>query len=234
MNDIKYFGMLENMRTDLGLFELDPLIQEPINALKYLSAHSKLDSFRCPAVKKYLENVYYICSPLDFTIFNLGDSKFKIENDKSNKSDLSSFLFVSYPETKTLNNLPVLTIHLQYFFISSNKDTYMEVIDPPLQTLPLTNICGEYNIGRWVRPTNFSFFLDPSCKSISFQRGDPLYAVRFRTDKKIKLHNIIDDDERTKILNEQQKAVSLKKWYPNISLDESYELFKNRIKSILK
>lgn len=226
--------MLDNTKNDLGLFELDPLIQEPKQALKFISADSKLDSFRCPAVQDYLNNVYYICSPLDFTINNLGNNKFEIINDRSDTNNLQSFLFESYPETKLLNGVPLLTIHLQYFFISSDKDTIMEVIDPPLQSYPLTIICGEYNIGKWIRPTNFSFYLDPNCKSISFTRGDPLYAVRFRNCKKIKLDQILEDNERIKILTEQQKAVSLKKWYSNISLNESYNLFTNRIKSILK
>ena len=231
---IKYFGMLENMRNDLGLFELDPLIMEPINPIKYLANRSKLDSFRCPAVKEYLKNIYYIPSPLDFTIKKVSHNKFEIINDKSQHSDLSSFLFNSYPESGTIEDVCSLTIHLQYFFTSSDKNTVMEVIDCPFQTLPLTIICGEYNIGKWIRPTNFSFFLNPECDAISFKRGDPLYAVRFRSSKKIILEQILDDDEKRKLLAEQQKAISLKKWYPNISLNESYKFFENRMKSIWK
>jgi len=230
--NIEYFGMLENLRTDLGLFELDPLIQTPINALKYIKNIGKFDFLKCPATVDYLKNVYYILSPLDFTIYKNKHNSFSMVNDRS-KDSLDSFLFVSYPEHELLNNVPMCTIHLQYFFLSK-KDLLIEVIDPPLHTSPITNICGEYNISKWIRPTNFSFYLDPNCERISFSRGDPLYAVKFKSREKINLKEILNDKRKTEIMIEQQKATSIKKWYPNLKLDDAYNLFKNRIRSLKK
>lgn len=230
---IEYFGMLDDMGTDLGLFETDPLIQEPISAIKYLSKKEKLKSFMCPALNDYLKNVYYIPSPLDFTIERDGN-KARIINDKDHRSDISRFLFVSYPDPIPLDGVPMITLHLQYIFVNNGDDITMEVIDPPLIPKLLTNVCGEFNISKWIRPTNFSFYLHPECNSVTFKRGEPLYAVKFRTKKNINLLEITDDERRKKILTEQQKAISIKKWYPNIQLNDAYDMFKRRMKSIWK
>lgn len=232
MTDIKYFGVLENMQNNLGLFELDPLVQTPINSIKYLSKIAKLDSFHCPAVVDYLKNVFYITSPLDFSIIRHPDGMYSIRNDKSVTNDLSSFLYAQYPETKLLNNVPVLQIHLQYFFINKSDNVMMEVIDCPLISKNYTVVPGTYNISKWVRPTNFTFFMNKDVKEINFKQGDPLYAVRFQNCKNPNLIEITEDDQRRKILTEQQKALSIKKWYPNITLEKSYELFKRRFKTL--
>lgn len=230
---VEYFGIFENLQNDLGLFELDPLIQPPISALTYIRNKDAFNFLKCPATVDYLKNVYYIMSPLDFTIYKTKENHFSIINDK-NGSDLKSFLFLNYPEVVPLNTVPMCQIHLQYYFLSKSNDLIIEVIDPPLSTIPITNICGEFNIGKWVRPTNFSFYIDPNCEHISFTRNDPLYAVRFRSKEKINLIEILDDKRKEQVLVEQQKAVSIKKWYPNLKLDDAYDLFKQRMKILKK
>lgn len=232
---VEYFGMLDTPMPDqrLGLFELDPLVMEPVSAIKYLSNISKLDSFRCPAFTDYLKNVYYICSPLDFTITR-NNNIVTITNDRNRNIDLSMLLFNKYPDQKDLNGISMVTIPLQYFFINKDSDISIQVIDPPLTPNLLTNVCGEFNISKWVRPTNFSFFMHPECETITFKRGEPLYAVRFNTAEPIKLLEITDEDRRKLILTEQQKAVAMKKWYPGLSLTKAYEIFNRRMKSLWK
>jgi hypothetical protein len=225
---------MENMRNDLALFELDPLLLKPINAISYLSKKNKLNSFSCPAVQSFLKNMFYICSPIDFSIIRDEQGMFSIINSRNPDLDLSSFLFVRYPEQELLDNNPMLTIHLQYVFVNEHDNIEMQVLDAPLTNLPLANMPGEFNISKWIRPTNFCFFLDPFIKQLNIKRGDPLYAVKFKTDQSINLEEIIDDSERTKILVEQKKALSLKKYYPYAKLTDMYDMFKSRMKAIWK
>ena len=42
MIEVEYFGNLDTPRSELGLFELDPLLFEPVSAIKYLSNKEKL------------------------------------------------------------------------------------------------------------------------------------------------------------------------------------------------
>lgn len=233
MIEIEYFGDLENSKGNMGLFELDPLILQPMSAIKHINSQNKLDSFKCPAITNFLKNVYYILSPFDFTITRTVHG-YTILNDRNPEIDLSQFLIVQYPETQTLNNQPMLSILLQYSFLNKSNDVTMTVIDPPLVPNPLTNMPGEFNISKWMRPTNFCFFLNPDCESISFKRGDPLYAVRFDSNKPITLKHIVDEKRRLAIMSEQQRAGSIKNWYPKLSLSQSYELFTARMKEFWK
>jgi hypothetical protein len=229
---IEFLGLLENGQGDLSPFELDPLIQKPVSALTFLSNQSKLDSFNCPAVVDYLKNVYYITSPLSFSIHRLANGKFTITNS-TNGQDLSSFLQVGLPERALLFGRPMFTILLQYVFINNGNNVTMEVIDPPLFHNGLTNITGEYNISKWIRPTNFCCFMDPNIEQLNIERGDPLYAVRFRSKtNNFKLVEVIDDKRKEQILTEQRKALSMKKYLPGLKLQNMYDLFKKRMDSL--
>ena len=53
----------------------------------------------------------------------------------------------------------------------------MEVLDVPLVDIRLQNVIGEYNISKWIHPTNFCFFMSKDIDTVSFKRGDPLMAV---------------------------------------------------------
>ena len=236
MSKIEYFGLLENKLNDLALFELDPLIMDPVSVLSFIGKKSKLKSLTCPAVTGYLKNTYFICSPLDFSIVRNDNGSFSLINSRDPAFDLNSFLIVGYPDTAELDGRPMLTILLQYIFINKDADITMEVIDPPLVNLPLKNIPGEFNISKWIRPTNFCFFIDPQVRQLDIARGDPLYAVRFKNKNgdSITLEQIIDHERRVQILTEQKKALSLKKYYPHTKLNEVYEMFKTRMKSLWK
>jgi len=229
---IEFFGLLENGQGDLSPFELDPLIQRPVSALTFLSNQSKLDSFNCPAVVDYLKNVYYIPSPLAFSIQRFPDGKFSIINT-ANGQDLRAFLQVGLPERALLFGSPMFTILLQYVFINDGNNVTMEVIDPPLFHNGLTNITGEYNISKWIRPTNFCCFMDPNIEQLNIERGDPLYAVRFRSKtNNFKLIEVVDDKRKEQILAEQRKALSMKKYLPGLKLQQMYDLFKKRMDSL--
>jgi hypothetical protein len=229
---IEFLGLLENGQGDLSPFELDPLIQKPVSALTFLSNQAKLDSFNCPAVVDYLKNVYYITSPISFSIQRHVDGKFTITNT-ANGQDLRAFLQIGLPERALLFGRPMFTILLQYVFINKDNDVTMEVIDPPLFHNGLTNITGEYNISKWIRPTNFCCFMDPNIEQLNIERGDPLYAVRFRSKtNNFKLVEVTDDKRKEQILAEQRKALAVKKYLPGIKLQQMYDLFKKRMDSL--
>ena len=232
-NTIEYFGLLGGGNGNRDPFDGDPLIQKPINALTFLSSQSKLDSFNCPAVVDYLKNVYYITSPFDFSIVRDDHGNFTLLNSRDIKLDINDFLHVGIPDRQRLYDRPMITIFLQYVFINKDDDVIMEVIDPPLYHNGLINMVGEFNISRWVRPANLCCFIDPNIQQLDINRGDPLYAVRFRSKtNNFKLVEIIDEERRLKILKEQKKAVSMKNYLPHIKLQQMYDLFKTRMENL--
>lgn len=229
MVKIEYFGVLQPPNNEY-LFDLEALLFEPIPALKYLRKQAKLDSFKCPAITNHLKNIYYILSPFDFTISQIGTDVI-ITNDRDPNIDLSPFLTIGFPEREKLNDQNMICILLQYSFINKDDNIVMEVIDPPLTTKSLTNMPGEFNISKWARSTNFCFFTDPNINKISFKRGEPLYAVRFQTTDNTVLSEITDHDRRFKVLAAQGSAANVKEWLPRLTLNECYKMFENKMKS---
>ena len=236
MIEIEYFGMLASTKGRVqNLFEDDLVINEPVPVLSYLKEnYGSLDIFKCPAFKNHVKNTFYITSPVDFTISKIGDEHWGISNSKSKTRNLNPYLDVKEPETKLLDNVPCINVGLQYYFINNNDNITMEIIQPPVINLDLTNLPGEFNISKWCRPTNFTFFLKPDATEVKFKRGQPLYAVRFRTDKNVKLTRIENTERKMLLLEEQTKATSLKEYYPGLKLEEMYNLFKRSMKRLFK
>ena len=231
MTQIEYFGLLEGMQGQTAPYELDCLIQEPIPALKYLRSLAELKILMCPVVQDYLKNVFVITSPLDWTVRRLDNNNFEIINDKQGKS-LNGFIRIGGPEPGLLYGQPMIHFNLQYNFITKQPDVIMEVLDVPLVDTRLTNVVAEYNISKWIHPTNFCFFMSKDIDTVSFKRGDPLMAVKFRTKNRVKLLEVIDIDRRDRIRHEAQRGMSIKDYYPKIPLKQSFELFTKRMRSL--
>lgn len=231
MTQIEYFGLLEGMQGQTAPYELDCLVQEPIPALKYLRSLAELKILMCPVVQDYLKNVFVITSPLDWTVRRLDNNNFEILNDKQGKS-LDGFIRIGGPEPGLLYGQPMIHFNLQYNFITKQPDVIMEVLDVPLVDTRLTNVIAEYNISKWIHPTNFCFFMSKDIDTVSFKRGDPLMAVKFRTKNRVKLLEVIDIDRRDRIRHEAQRGMSIKDYYPKIPLKQSFELFTKRMRSL--
>jgi hypothetical protein len=216
------------------------LFFEPEPAIKFISKNSeKLSLLRCPAVTDFLKNVYIIKSPLDFSL-EISENKVIIINNRQNFKepfeifDLSFLVDYKSPDTGLLFKHSCIDIGFQYYFINNGNNVSMQNIDVPLYFNRVANVPGEFNISSWVRPTNFTFFTDK--KEISFNRGDPLYAVKFITknNEVVKLEKIVDKQRIDKITFSQLQSTGIKKFLPKLSLSESYNIFKNQFKELFK
>ena len=232
-SEIEYFGMLTSLRNQQQLFEAEIIITEPVLALTWLKeTYGAMDTFKCPSFVAQMKNTYYITSPFDFTISKQGDEHWGITNDKPKTARLSPFFDIRMPESTKIKDSICMNLGLQYYFANNNNNIIMEVFDPPLIHLPLKNIPGQFNISKWFRPTNFTFFLNPGITTVSFKRGQPLYAVRFNTTDSVKLTKIEDLDRRERMLHEQMRGTALKDYYPGLKLEDMYELFKGSMKRL--
>jgi hypothetical protein len=234
-SEIEYFGMVNSLRQGGPLFLTESLMTDPVHALTYLkNTYGKMDTFKCPSFVAQLKNTYYITSPFDFTLRKVGEDHWSATNDRPKTASIQQYFDVGMPESKTIQGSICMNFGIQYYFLNKKDNVIMEVFDPPLVHLPLTNVTGQFNISKWFRPTNFTFFLDPGVTSVSFKRGQPLYAVKFNTSKTVKLSRIDDLDRKNRLLEEQMKATAIKDFYPGLKLEEMYDLFKQSMKRILK
>jgi hypothetical protein len=234
-SEIEYFGLIHSLRQGGVPFNTETVVTEPVHALTYLkNTYGKMDTFKCPSFIAQMKNTYYITSPIDFTLRKVGEDHWSATNDRPKTASIQQYFDVGMPESKTINGSVCMNFGIQYYFVNKKDNVVMEVFDPPLVHLPLTNVTGQFNISKWFRPTNFTFFLDPGITTVSFKRGQPLYAVRFNTNKTVKLSKIHDLERRDRLLQEQMKATALKDFYPGLKLEEMYDMFKHSMKRIFK
>ena len=94
-------------------------------------------------------------------------------------------------------------------------------------------IAGSYDIGKWIRPIDFSFYAKDNSKPINIKRGDPLFFVRFKTkeDEKITLERVEQSQE---LLTMIAACIKVKYKVKNISLSDLYKLAKSYIDLFLK
>ena len=59
-------------------------------------------------------------------------------------------------------------------------------------------------------------------------------AVKFRTNNRVKLTEVLDTNRRDKIRDEAQRGMSIKDYYPKIPLKQSFELFTKRMRNLWK
>jgi hypothetical protein len=238
MAEIEYFGILASTNQRLSQtvpFEDDLIINDPVPVLSYLKDnYGSMDVFKCPAFTNHVKNTFYITSPIDFKLQKIGDEHWSVSNTKSKARSLSPYLDVKQPETTIIKGVPCMNFGLQYYFVNNGDNITMEIIQPPLVNQDLTNMPGEFTISKWCRPTNFTFYVKPGITELTFKRGDPLYAVRFKTDKRVTLTRIEDSNRKHLLLEEQAKATSLKDYYPGLKLEEMYNLFKRSMKRIFE
>ncbi len=182
------------------------------------------DYLMCPAVSNYLQNTFVITCPYDVTISydRLTDQY------KTDRLGQDWYNQTFYPRWPIINNNQLtgacVTMRINYLFVA-DTDIEIESVDVPILNTPLTRnirmIPGVMNIHRWIRPVDFTFEILDLDTPLEFKRGDPLFAVRFKTDKKVNLKHI-DYSDDLKFITEA--CLSSKTYVPRKSLQYRYKM----------
>jgi hypothetical protein len=176
-------------------------------------------------MRSYYSNTFLIRSPFDMTLTvnttNQGNKVLLIENQDQDWVNKYLINRLSENQTHTMYGLM-----FQYLFYSK-KSLVMESKPASLtHTDFLKNnlfIPGEYDISKWIRPVECVFEITDDTKTAVIKRGEPLYYIRFQTDKKI---NLIRSQPGDKLFEITSACVNLKKLKPNLSLEENYTIAK--------
>jgi len=205
---------------------------DPEPALNYLIKSGDKSSlhFQCPAFIDYFKNTYVIKCPvdLDISIKTVNGNREMFTNNY-NQFFCDNFLKKLGPmgETKYFK----FSLNVSYI-LYSDESIIMEQI-PIIMNHNLSetykNMClvpGMFDISKWFRQLSASYEVFDDTKEISFKRGDPLYFVRFRTDKKINLIRTEITEELTNVID---SCILRKYLLPGSSLNDNY----NSAKSLL-
>ena len=182
----------------------------------------------CPSFKDYAKNIYGIHSIYDYEFIIQDSFTFsKTYNQefydnhmvvRSAEEKLFSFCqrFIFYTEENEL----LMSANMQPFFEDNS-------ISERCMLIP-----GTFDIGKWFRNIDFSFYLKNNFDTFTINEGDIFQYIKFHTNKKIVFKQFFMDD----FLNQQYQYVLDSKNnrtqgdYRN--LDSYYKMSKNKKKII--
>jgi hypothetical protein len=204
---------------------------EPEPLIKHLASSriKTTEYLKCPAWQDHYKNTFVIKCPIDITISfdKFEDGKYYTKTDRLDQNFYNTYIM---DRGESIDQNKVLSIIFSYMFYSKDS-VILEQLNASMErtSLALNTRCieGEFDISKWIRPVNFSFEVIDINKPLVFKRGDPLFYLKFRTDKKI---NFIRKDWSEEISYVTNSLTNIKQFMTNNSMKTNYTLAEPFIK----
>lgn len=194
---------------------------------------------KCPGFTDYFKQAYIISSPFDIEIsFSKGSAYPEfIQPNVRNNPDLFR-VYSNFLINRTLEQpkgaKPLLSLPPSYLFYS-NESVMMEMLPPFMMpnSYKFLNVPGEYNIGKWIRPIDFTIEINNPNENLIIKKGEPLFVVKFTASdgSKVKLERIIEDKE---LVNVVKSVAATKQLLPKQGLAERYRSAEQYLKAYFK
>jgi len=211
---------------DITYFAPTPVLKELFSKRKNTAGF-----FRCPALKEITKNTYAIRAPYDLN--------FEVTADGGFTSNVSKEFFESLCIWRGNfgNDIDIyaMTLPPAYLFYSKSSvkiesiPAFMET-NKSIENINL--IPGSFNIGKWIRPVDFTFEVKNSKLPITMKRGDIIFYVRFITEdeSEIELERSIDNS----IYDVSYTCLSVKERIHHMPLYKMYDMAADYISSFWK
>jgi hypothetical protein len=206
------------------------------NTFTDMKLGDKHNNFKlCPAYNDTLKNTFKLKFPLDF------DLKFDSNGVGSSKYDMDFFDY--FVNIRSFEDR-YFGLKVSYIFFSED-DLEMSLMPPYLEDNDfintVTSFPGTFNIGKWLRPTDYACRLKAGQNKIDGKRGDAFNYVKFHSDDEVRLiqfdyvdeiQNIQKDILRSKmILGSKSPKLD---WFYTLLIKSKYkkkilDLIKNNI-----
>lgn len=153
-------------------------------ALTVMDVDKEANILACPAFRDFYKNTFYFQSPKDITVTKKEDELtwFLPEVDKGR--DFSYVSTAVYPRTHR-----TFTLRYMNILFWCEEDLEIEQIHPVLVDSELAVetelVAGKFNISKWFREIDNAYQMRKTFNSINIKRGEPLFFVRFNTDRDI-------------------------------------------------
>lgn len=203
---------------DVAFIEPTPFLKE------IFSTREKPVYFKCYGFLDYCKNVFIIKAPCDYTI------RIHEETMYMDVEGITQETYMSYFNNRGNERGeqdPYLFSALPSYTMYADTDVYVESIPMFLHKTPhLDNVRlvpGVYNIGKWIRPLDFSAELIDTSKPLVIKRGDPLFCIRLTTpdNDKVELERVLYDARLTQAARSCATTKHMTPWLP---LNKLYEM----------
>jgi hypothetical protein len=168
------------------------MAEEPVNIYQeYVAAKDKSDGAEhCPAIRDHLKTTYGIKSMYDYEVRSTELGEF-YSPDGNDEFFREKILVRSAKDG-------LISFKQNFLFFTDAPSLIMTgQIFPYLEHNSVTDTCrpipGQFDIGKWFRPLEFSAYI--SGNSFRIKRGEIYQYVRFDTDDKIRMQKFIPTDK---------------------------------------
>lgn len=188
--------------------------------------HKGHDNFLvCPSVRNILKNTYYFTNLID------AEYKFSLVNNEVIVEPTSKeFLNYQVRRKPSITTGPLFELGLGYMFFADEPlvATFTSpFFHEPGYTKYGSIVPGEYDIGQWIRPYLFEVQCWDNSGVFKIKENEPIFYVRFNTDKKIVLHEFKETYNLRKLISVN---VNIRNVYKTGGLLKSYYHLFNRSK----
>lgn len=222
-----FFDDFYEIKEGLQLMSTEPkhLVQLVINE------RQGSDYIKCPAFIDRIKNTFVITAPFDFSV-TVDVEKNTIATDRFGQKFFEDHVRLRNAKP----NMPILISLPPAYVFYSNESVLMDVQDVPIicsQSSKNTRvIVGEYDIGSWTRPIDWTFELHNQ-SSVHMKRGDALFAIRFRSsdNRPIKL---VRTELTKELMSKMYGCLHVKNYVKNLRLPTLYKMASGYLSSITK
>jgi hypothetical protein len=161
-------------------------IPEKVSGLYFKSERSdvnnkKLNLEYCPAFKNNLKNVFAIRSIYDYS-FSIIDNE--VVSEMQDQDFFDKHVLIRSIEKKSFSFMT------NYLFFTDEKSLEMTAYEYPFfEENNITNACipipGKFDIGKWMRPIEFPFYLKNNVNEFKVENEEIMFYLRFHTNEKI-------------------------------------------------
>jgi len=219
-----YYSTWEGETENLVSLEPEPLLQN-LKALYKGTEQEEL--FKCYSFAQEIKNTFVIKSPLYISASFSEQRGWTIKSVALEQDNFDKVLNVTVnKDNKYVQSMP------QFFpgnfgnLFYATEDTNMQILSPNFHTTKVSHmpVCtGTFNIHRWFRATSYAL-INKDLEDIVFNRGDPLYYVKFHREENVQLKRFYITPE---IQNIVKSNMNVKNFLPRTPLVKLYEMFVN-------
>jgi hypothetical protein len=161
----------------------EPVIRNATLSYKSLASNDSISRMlKCPAVTDELKNLFSLKSLYDYSIDILPDSD--VVSKDYNQKFFDEHVIVRDAKAK------FISFTQSYIFFTDSKSLEMTCLIPPFLednqiSQDVIMFPGKFDIGKWFRPIDFSFFLKKDKNQFNINENDIYTYIRFHTKERI-------------------------------------------------
>jgi hypothetical protein len=148
---------------------------------RYDAKNKNLNVKYCPAFKDNLKNLFAIRSIHDYSFSIINN---EVVSEMEDQEFFDKHVFIRSIDKKSFSFMT------NYLFFTDEKSLEMTAYEYPFfEENNITDACipipGKFDIGKWLRPIEFPFYLKNNVNNFKVEHKEIMFYLRFHTNEKI-------------------------------------------------